>query len=586
MLELVALGVVHRHHPHAARALGAGRLLLAQPGVGDRGDRARELARRRLRRAAHVGRRQLGEARQVAQPLDDLGRGREQQLPPQPEPLDQPVHVEIRPRGVQRARGGPVELQEDHDPLARLGRDLRRLERGGQRRDHVELAPPRDLGHAREVDRPQLDRRPRQRAHDGARVARVHEQPQPGQQVAHLGALEERRGAATGSTAPRAPRTRPRPPGPRRAPSARARRRPPARRPARDQPLDVGRHRLRLRALGRAAPERDLAVGGVVGRRRAASRSGPRSAPRPPRGRDHAPRGAQRHVEPHDRRLRPLGAEVADVLGRRAAEAVDRLVVVGERADPAVLGDQQPQQQALGEARVLQLVDEHVPVARREPRAHVRLLAQQPERLQHEVADVERARLGQQPVVGGEQRRELALARARRVVGQPRRPRRVVGGRDELVLERVDPPHDRAERRGRVAAQVVVAQRQVSMRSSSIASRSAAVTGVANGSMPASSASSRSSRAHRPPNVVDRQLLVGHRRAASSIRSRSASASSVSASSDVSGGRRRAASHAKRSTSAVVLPVPAAAEHEQRPPAVLDGLALGGGQHGGGTAVG
>ena len=40
------------------------------------------------------------------------------------------------------------------------------------------------------------------------------------------------------------------------------------------------------------------------------------------------------------------------------------------------------------------------------------------------------------------------------------------------------------------------------MRSSSIASRSAAATGVANGSIPASSASSRSSRAHRPANVV------------------------------------------------------------------------------------
>ena len=68
-----------------------------------------------------------------------------------------------------------------------------------------------------------------------------------------------------------------------------------------------------------------------------------------------------RLVEPDDRRQRPLGAEVADVLGRGAAEAVDRLVVVGERGDPAVLGDQQPQQQALGEAGVLQLVDSTCP---------------------------------------------------------------------------------------------------------------------------------------------------------------------------------------------------------------------------------
>jgi hypothetical protein len=40
------------------------------------------------------------------------------------------------------------------------------------------------------------------------------------------------------------------------------------------------------------------------------------------------------------------------------------------------------------------------------------------------------------------------------------------------------------------------------MRSSSIASRSAAATGVANGSIPASNASSRSSRAHNTLKVV------------------------------------------------------------------------------------
>ena len=193
VVELVALGVVHRHHLHAAGALAVTRLVLAQPGVGDRGDRAGELARGGLRRAPHVGGGELGEASEVAQPLDDLGRRREQQLPAQPEPLDQPVHEQVRARGVQRRGRGPVQLQEADDPVACLGRDLRRLQGSAQSRDHVELAPARDLGHAREVDRPQLDRRPRQRPHDRAGVARVDQQPQPGQQVAHLGALEERR---------------------------------------------------------------------------------------------------------------------------------------------------------------------------------------------------------------------------------------------------------------------------------------------------------------------------------------------------------------------------------------------------------
>jgi hypothetical protein len=50
-----ALGRVHRHHLHAARALAGRASSSRRPGVGDRGDRARELARRGLRRAAHVG---------------------------------------------------------------------------------------------------------------------------------------------------------------------------------------------------------------------------------------------------------------------------------------------------------------------------------------------------------------------------------------------------------------------------------------------------------------------------------------------------------------------------------------------------
>ena len=121
----------------------------------------------------------------------------------------------------------------------------------------------------------------------------------------------------------------------------------------------------------------------------------------------------------HDRGLRPLGAEVRDVLRRRAAEAVDRLVVVGRDGDVAVLGDEQPQQQVLGEVGVLELVDEHVPEAGGEPRADVRLGAQQPERVQDEVAGVERPGLGQHAVVGGVDRGELALAGGPRPVVSP-----------------------------------------------------------------------------------------------------------------------------------------------------------------------
>ena len=104
VVELEALGGVHRHHAHAGRPLAAGRLLLAQAGVGDGGDRAAEIPARGLRRAAHVVGGQLGELGQVLQPLDDLGRRGEEQLAAQAEPLDEPVDVEVGARGVDRRR--------------------------------------------------------------------------------------------------------------------------------------------------------------------------------------------------------------------------------------------------------------------------------------------------------------------------------------------------------------------------------------------------------------------------------------------------------------------------------------------------
>ena len=184
--------------------------------------------------------------------------------------------------------------------------------------------------HAREVDRAQLDRRARERAHDGAGVAGVDEQPQPREQVAHLGALEERRGAGQpvrhGALLERDRH--------RLALAAHG-----AHEHAhvlgrdvlaRDQPLDLGRDRLRLRALVRAAPERDLAAAGRAVQRlldpvRGRLDDGAGGAQDPLAG-------AERLLQPHDRRRRPLGAEVAHVLGRGAAEAVDRLVVVGRGA--------------------------------------------------------------------------------------------------------------------------------------------------------------------------------------------------------------------------------------------------------------
>ena len=76
-----------------------------------------------------------------------------------------------------RASGGSCGLSE------------RRLEG----RDHVELATPGDRGAARQVDRAKLDRRTGHRPHHRRRVGRIGEHPQPGEHVADLGPLEERR---------------------------------------------------------------------------------------------------------------------------------------------------------------------------------------------------------------------------------------------------------------------------------------------------------------------------------------------------------------------------------------------------------
>ena len=413
MVELEALGGVHRHHLYAARRSPVLGLLLAQPGLGNAADRAGELARGRLRGAARVRGGQLAELGEVHEALDDLGGGREQKLPAQPEPLDQAVHEEVRPARVKRGGGAAVELEEGHDPLARLGRDLRRLERCAERADHVELAPARDLGDARDVDRAQLDRRPRERAHDGARVAGVGEQAQPGQQVADLGTLEERRRAGEpvgdrallerdGDGLPLASER-----------SARARRHPRGRRLAR---LMRSTSAATAWACARSFAQRQKRTSPGVGRCRCAER-----LLEPVRlvgddgvggVQDRLPR-AEAAVERDDRRTGELGPEVAQVLRRGAAEPVDRLIVVADRRHVAVLGDEQSQQQALREVRVLVLVDEHVPEAPGQPRAHVRLLAQQPERLQDEVAEVQRPRLGQHPVVRRVDVGELALRAAR-----------------------------------------------------------------------------------------------------------------------------------------------------------------------------
>ena len=282
----------------------------------------------------------------------------------------------------------------------------------------------------RDVDRAQLDRRPRQRAHHGARVARVGEQPQPGQHVAHLGALE------VGGGARQAERDRP-------LLERRADHRRP--RPCTDrtstaicsgaapswltQPLDVGGHRLRLRALGPAAPEAHVAAARA---RAAASRS------RSSTGCDHRarrPAGCARRSGSCARAAPRVASgysrsKSSMFLRARAAEAVDRLVVVARRGHVAVLLRRAVRStQALREVRVLELVDQHVPVALGHARARTcGFSCSSRNACRIEVAEVERAALAQQRVVIGVDLRELELALGVRALGVAARAGRERGG--------------------------------------------------------------------------------------------------------------------------------------------------------------
>jgi hypothetical protein len=117
--------------------------------------------------------------------------GREQPPSAHAQPLDEAAYEHVRCKRVKLGCRAAVKLDEALDAFPRLRRHLRRLGGRSESQDEVELAPAGNLDHARELDLAQLDRRPCKRPDDGCRVLRVHEQSQPGEDVAHLGPLEE-----------------------------------------------------------------------------------------------------------------------------------------------------------------------------------------------------------------------------------------------------------------------------------------------------------------------------------------------------------------------------------------------------------
>ena len=91
----------------------------------DRGQIASEVPRRRRRLAPHEAAGNVGELRDVHQPLDRVGLRGEHLLAAEADPLDQAVYEAVGRHLLERAAGRPVDAQEGECPVTPLGRELR-----------------------------------------------------------------------------------------------------------------------------------------------------------------------------------------------------------------------------------------------------------------------------------------------------------------------------------------------------------------------------------------------------------------------------------------------------------------------------
>ena len=120
MVELPPLGRVHGHHRDGAPGRGRRRLLLGKPRLRHGGQVAREVPRRRGRFPSYEPARQVGELRDIHEPLDRLRLRCEHLLAAQPDPLDKPVDEPVRRHLLEGAARRPVDPQEVEGPVATL----------------------------------------------------------------------------------------------------------------------------------------------------------------------------------------------------------------------------------------------------------------------------------------------------------------------------------------------------------------------------------------------------------------------------------------------------------------------------------
>ncbi|MEZ5978716.1 MAG: hypothetical protein R3F34_10900 [Planctomycetota bacterium] len=166
-------------------------------------------------------------------------------------------------------------------------------------------------------------------------------------------------------------------------------------------------------------------------------------ADHPVRALEDLVRRAVVRLELDDLRAGVVRLELQDLLDARAAPAVDRLVVVPDRADVPVDVGELSQQLVLRRVRVLVLVDHDVAQLRAQHVAQRVVLAQQPHAADQEVVEVEQARAQQPGLV-------LRVDLGEQLLVVVARALRRLGGRDEVVLEQPDAAVERADQAVRV----------------------------------------------------------------------------------------------------------------------------------------
>ena len=205
------------------------------------------------------------------------------------------------------------------------------------------------------------------------------------------------------------------------------------------QGLDVVADGARLLLVVPQRREADALAHGIVGEQRLAEAALVVGDEAGGGGQDMTT-GAVVTLQPDHLGAGEIGLEAQDVVHLGAAPAVDGLIVVADAADVRFTAGQQPQPQVLGHVGVLVFVDQDVAEPALVVGQHVRVLAKQPDRLQQEIAEVDRVQLLEALLVGRVELRPLAFRE-----GEGLAARHFVR-RDATVLPAVDEGGELARR--------------------------------------------------------------------------------------------------------------------------------------------